>query len=117
LLGDAPVEEVYVYPLGKTEVKIYGLAFRGEPSHSLHLSLEPHPLPSSLTVNGTVYPAETGIDWVVAAPEGATLERDDIGRMVLSWDLHGKREQSSANEVLAFAKLGLHGFRILQAPP
>src|SRR6266545_5259985 len=42
LVGGIPVEDVYVYPLGKTQVTVYGLIFRGEPSGALHLSLEPH---------------------------------------------------------------------------
>jgi len=121
LVGGIPVEDVYVYPLGKTQVTVYGLIFRGEPSGALHLSLEPHDPHSTLTVESigkrNVYPAETGIDWVVAAPERATLERDEIGRMVLAWNnLHGNRMQSSANEVWSLAKLGLHGFRFLREP-
>ncbi|MCI0459792.1 MAG: hypothetical protein L0Z62_22815 [Gemmataceae bacterium] len=121
LLGGISAEEVYIYPLGKTPVTIYGLIFRGEPSGALHLSLEPHDSHSTLTVESmgkrNVYPAETGIDWVVAAPEGAKLERDEIGRMVLAWNnLHGNRMQSSANEVWSLAKLGLHGFRFLREP-
>src|SRR5262245_21860368 len=69
------LEEVYVYSLGKTEVTIYGLVFRGDPVGALHLSLEPPNPHSQLTIGHgeerKEYPAETGIDWVVAAPEGA----------------------------------------------
>jgi hypothetical protein len=120
LLGGISIEEVYVYPLGKTPVTIYGLVFRGEPSGALHLSLQPHDQHSMMVVesggNRNEYPAETGIDWVVAAPEGAKLERNEIGLTDLAWDLHGKRMQSSANEIWSLAKLGLHGFRFLREP-
>jgi hypothetical protein len=118
LLGGIPIEEVYVYSIGKVEVTVYGLVFRGEPGGALHLSLEPHNPHCSLTVesNGQrhVYPAAIGIDSIVAAPEGATLERDKAGEIVLAWDLHGNRIQSGANEVWSLAKLGLHGFRLLR---
>jgi hypothetical protein len=120
LVGGIPVEEVYVYPLGKTPVTVHGLVFPGEPSGALHLSLEPHNPQSTLTVESmgkrNVYNAKTGIDWVVAAPAGATLERDELGRLVLAWDLHGKRTHSDANEVWSLARLGLHGFRFLREP-
>jgi hypothetical protein len=120
LLGGISVEDVFVYPPGEVEVTVYGLVYRGEPSGCLHLSLEPHDPHSTLAVesmgNRKEYPGETGIDWLVAAPEGATLERDDIGRMVLAWNLHGNRTQSSANEVWSLAKLRLHGFRFLREP-
>lgn len=119
VLGGVPVEEVYVYVLGKVKVTVYGMVFRGS-GGALHLSLEPHNAHSKMIVEiegkPYEYPAETGIDWVVAAPEGATLERDEIGRMVLVWDLHGRRMKSSANEVSSLAKLGLHGFRFLRSP-
>jgi hypothetical protein len=124
LLGGMPVEETYLYPADKktpVEVTIYGLVFLGEPSGALHLSFEKPDPQSKLTVNGVEgykeYPAETGIDWVVAAPEGAALERDQIGRMVLAWNLRGKRTRSDANEVWSLARLGLHGFRFLHEPP
>src|SRR5262249_13210081 len=111
---------VYVYPLGRVEVPIYGLIFRGEPSGALHLSFEPHNPHSRLTIESMgkhdEYPAETGIDWVAAAPEGAKLERNNMGMTALTWDLHGKRMQSSANEVWSLANLGLHGFRFLREP-
>lgn len=120
LFGGIPVEAVYVYPLGKVNVTIYGLVFRGEPSGALHLSLEPHNPHSSLEVGRgekrNKYLAETGIDWVVAAPEGAKLERNEIGLMELAWDLRGNRVRSSANEIWSLAKLGLHGFRFLREP-
>lgn len=120
MLGRMPVEEIYVYTPGKVKVTVYGMIFRGERGGALHLSLEPHNPHSKLTVESgghrNEYPAETGIDWLVAAPEGATLERDGTGRMVLVWNLHGHRMESSANEVWSFAKLGLHGFRFLREP-
>jgi hypothetical protein len=120
-IGGIIAEDVYVYPLGEVEVTIYGLSFRGEPSGLLHLSFEPHNPNSTFEIVDTngrkaVYPAQTGIDWVVAAPEGAALERDDIGRTVLGWNLRGTRTQSTANTVLIFAEHGLHGFRIIREP-
>ena len=60
--------------------------------------------------------AETGFEWVVAAPEGSKLERDEYGRMELVWVFRGIPKQSDANEVMALADLGLHGFRILSEP-
>jgi hypothetical protein len=120
LFGGIAVEEVYVYPLGKVSVTIYGLVFRGDPSGCLHLSFEPHNPRSTLTVEGMgkreVYPAETGIDWVAAAPEGAKLERNSMGKMVLAWDRHGNPIQSNANEVWSLANLGLQGFHFLRQP-
>lgn len=120
-IGGIPVDEIYVYSLGKKEkVTIYGKVYRGEPGAALHLSLEPHNPNSSLTIenhgNRNTYPAETGIDCVVAAPAGSKLERDQGGQLVLTWNLHGNRRQSGANEVLSLADLGIHGFRILRKP-
>lgn len=123
LLGGVPVDEVYVYPLVKAkpvEVKIYGLVYRGEPTGALHLSFEPHNRDSKLIVghgqNRHEYPAEVGLDWIVSAPEGATLERDEIGVKVLAWELRGNRMKSAANEIWSLANLGLHGFRFLSKP-
>lgn len=115
--GGIPADGVYVYPLGKKEVKIYGLSF-GEPGGGVHLSFEPHNPHSTLTIDGKEYRAQTGFDsdWMVAVPAGVAKERDEIGRLVLSWDLHGKRVQATASEVLSLAKLGLHGFRVLREP-
>jgi hypothetical protein len=75
LLGGVPVEDLYVYPPGKkVEVPIYGLVFDGDPRGVLHLSFDPHNPQSALEVESkgkrNVYPAKTGIDWVVAAPWG-----------------------------------------------
>ncbi|HWY87022.1 MAG TPA: hypothetical protein VNX28_09875 [Gemmataceae bacterium] len=116
LLGGIPVEEVYVYSPRKVKITIYGLVFRGEPSGSLHLSFEPHNPNTRLEVESTEYPAEIGIDWVVDAPEGATLVRDKAGMMELAWDFRGNRTCSSANEIWTLANLGLHGFRFLHEP-
>lgn len=120
LLGNLPVEEVYIYPPDKVEVTVFGMVYKGEPDGALHLSLEPHRQPSWLEVEAEgkriTYPAETGINWQVAAPSGATLERDEIGRLVLAWDMHGNRVRSSANEVWSLARLGLHGFRFQREP-
>jgi hypothetical protein len=124
LLGGIPFEdEVYLYAPKKknpVEVTIYGLIFHGDPSGGLHLSLEPHVAQSMIvTERGgerNEYPAETGIDWVVAAPEEAALERNKNGQMELDWNLRGNRIRSSANEVWSLAKLRLHGFRFLREP-
>jgi hypothetical protein len=116
MFGGIAVDEVYVYPLGKTKVTIYGLVFPGAPGDFGHLSLEPQDPHATLKVEDTEFRAETGRDWVIAAPEGATLEEDEIGRKVLAWDRHGRRVHSTANHVFAFADLGLHGFRILSKP-
>jgi hypothetical protein len=116
LLGGIPVEDVFVYPTGKTPVTIYSLVFQGDPGGVVHLSLEPHNPHSKKIVENkgqrNEYIAQTGIEGVVAAPPGAKLKRDQTGQMLLVWDdLHGKRVHSSANEVWTLAKLELHGFR------
>ena len=121
LLGGMFVDEIYLYaPTGRTPVTIYGLVFRGAPLGTLHLSFEQHSPHSKMTVEGKdglhEYPAQVGVDWVVAVPDRATLERDKTGRLVLSWELHGKRRQSDAQTVFSLAQLGLHGFRLLREP-
>jgi hypothetical protein len=120
LLGGIPVEDLYLCPLRKVEVTVYGMIFRGDPLGALHLSLEPHVPRGKLVVESggqcKEYLAETGRDWEVAAPEGASLERDEIGRMVLTWNLYGRRVKTTANEVWSLAKLSLHGFRFLREP-
>ncbi len=120
LPGGIPVEDIHLYPLRKERVTIYGLVYSGAPISALHLSLEPHNPNSRLEVgrngNHDTYPAKTGLDWVVGAPEGAKLERNRIGLMELVWDFHGKPTRSSANEIWSLANLGLHGFSFLQEP-
>lgn len=123
ILGGLPVDEVFVYPNERkhsVDVTVYGLIFKGEPRSALHLSLEPHPPNCKLTVesqnNRDEFPGETGIDWLVAAPEGSALERDENGLMALAWNLRGKRVKSNANEVWSFAKLGQHGFSFIREP-
>ena len=116
-LNSGHFEEMYFYPLGKVDVPIYGLRYRGEPSGIIHLSFEPHNARKSLEVEGVgSYPAETGFDGIVAAPAGSTLERDSYGMKVLVWDLHGQRRQSRPNVIFSLATLGLHGFRVLKHP-
>ncbi len=119
-LRGVAAEELYLYSLGKVQITIYGLVYRGEPNKSLHLSFEPHEPQTWLEVETlgkhAKYPGETGSDWVVAAPQGATLKREGDGQKVLSWDLHGKTMLSSANEVWSLANLQLHGFRFLHEP-
>jgi hypothetical protein len=112
-------EDAYIYPLGKVDVPIYGLTFRGDPSGLLHLSFEPFS-PNLKFVEGSgptakEYSAQTGLNWIIAAPAGAKLERGDTG-LALIWDLHGTPQHSSASEVLSLAKLGLHGFLIPRQP-
>jgi hypothetical protein len=122
VLGGIGVEEVYVYPLGRTSVTIYQLCFPGAPDVSGILSLDPLLLSGRHSVGvesqgvRKEYQGETGIACVVAAPEGAKLERNESGQMVLCWDLHGKLTHSSANEVWSLAKFGHHGFRFLEKP-
>jgi hypothetical protein len=120
-LGDLALEEAYVYPLpSKKEVAIYGLVYKGDPVRALHLSLEPQNPNSRLVIESGgqrhEYPADTSMSWVVVVPEESTLERDDIGRLTLVWDLRGRRIQSDANSVLSFARHGLHGFRFVRGP-
>ena len=118
-LGGKPVEEIYIYSLRKVEVTIFGMVFEGY-LDALHLSFEPHNPNSSLIVGEgerrQVYPAKTGIDFLVSAPEGARLARDEIGRTVLAWNLHDHPMESDANSVFSFAKLEMHGFRFLREP-
>jgi hypothetical protein len=121
LLGGVPVEAVYVYPPGEVEVIVYHLIFPGAPPAECGiLSLDPRLLDGRYSVEvespgeRKEYQGKTGISCVVAAPEGAKLERDETGQMVLAWDRHGKRRYSSANEVWSLADLREHGFRILR---
>jgi hypothetical protein len=118
--GGLSIDAAYVYPLEKVEVPIYGLTFRGDPTGLLSLSFDPHN-PNSKFVEGSgatakEYPAQTGFDWIIAAPAGARLEREGTGPKVLAWDLHGARRHSSASEVLSLAKNERHGFRVLREP-
>jgi hypothetical protein len=123
LLGAMPIEEAYIYPPARkkpAEVTVYGLVYRGDPSKTLHLSLDPQDPNSWLEVEAggehRKYPAQIGTDWLVAVPDDAKLERDSYGLRVLAWNLRGNRVQSRANEVWSLAKLGLHGFRFLREP-
>lgn len=120
LVGDVRAEGLYVYPLRQMEIPIYGMVFREAPPRALHLSFTPFNPETTLTIGhgdqAVEYPAETGIDYLVAAPEGSTLERDEIHWTVLAWNLHGRRRRSTANEVWSFAKLGINGFRFLREP-
>jgi hypothetical protein len=120
-LGDLSIDEVYVYPLpSKKELTLYGLVFTGEPHGALHLSLEPQNPNSRLVVESMgqrhEYPADTNMTWVVSVPEESMLERDDLGRLTLAWDLNGRRIQSDANSVWSFARHGLNRFRLIRGP-
>jgi hypothetical protein len=120
MLGNVPVEELYIYPLQEVQLPIYGLVYLGDPCGSLHLSFRAHKQHRKIIETGPSgvheYPAETGVDWVVAAPEGAKIEQDKLGIWKLRWDFAGRRRLSSANEVMALADLGRSGFRILRKP-
>jgi hypothetical protein len=114
------IDEMYLYPLGRIEIPIYGLIFRGEPTGGLHLSFSQHNPNSKLIIEKDgkreEYPAQTGIDWLVAAPEGSELERTETGQIAFAWSLHGNRRHSNANEIWSLAKLGLQGFHFLKKP-
>jgi len=121
--GGIGVEEVYVYLPRYTPVRLYRLVFPGVPGVSGILSLDPSLLDGRFSVEVESqgerkdYQGRTGIACVVAAPEGAKLERDEFGQMMLAWeDLHGNRKHSSANEVWSLANLELQGFRVLHEP-
>lgn len=121
LLGGMPVEEIYVYPLkDPVKISLYGMIFPGEPSGSLHLSFAPHNPKSQLQIGSAPeskeYKAETGVDWIVAVPPGARLERNRHGVEVLAWELHGRRHESRAQEVWSLAMNRVHGFRFLREP-
>lgn len=119
-LGNLFVDEVFVYSPNPFTVTIYGMIFVGDPSRLAHLSLEPHdPTTRFIVGSGSdsrEYPARTGVDWTVAAPEGSALERNEFGLMSLAWNFRGQRTRSLANEVWSFAKLQLNGFRFIDEP-
>jgi hypothetical protein len=121
VFADLSFEGIYIYSLGEIDVPIYGLYFEGEPSGSLHLSFERHNPKSKIIEEDPAgvcreYHAKTGFDWVIAAPEGVKLERDEHQMMVLSVEIRGQRRQLKPNRVMAYADLGLHGFRIVREP-
>jgi len=116
-VGGVAAEELYVYrPRSPEKVHVFGMMFRGEPGRALYLSLEPHNPTSLLEVNGQRFPATTGIDWLVAVPVGAALERNQSGTMLLNWSLRGEKQLSDANQVWSLANLGYNGFRFVQKP-
>lgn len=109
--------EMQVYRLGKVVLPLYGMVFKGEPGGgALHLSFVPFAPNSRMMVGDEVYPAETGIDYVVAAPAGSRLDQDERGTQVLTWNLQGKEVRSSPNEIWSFARLGMHGFGFQKKP-
>lgn len=120
LLGDVPVEEIYVYSLFKTKVEIFGSFFKGYPGGGgspVTFSFEPFRPGRSLEEVGAGgqirrYPADTSMSWTVAAPEGSVLENHDL----LTWNLRGRPIRSSAQEVWSLAKLKLNGFYFLREP-
>ena len=116
-LGNLSVEEVYVYPRKTEKVTVYHMVFPGAPVSPVILSLEPFPPNGHNWLDEQkLYRGETGIDCIVAAPEGAKLERDESGRTVLAWNLRGNRRHSNANEVWSLANLRLQGFRFFRDP-
>jgi hypothetical protein len=121
VFADLSFDGVYIYSLGETNITLHGMYFEGEPSGSLHLSFERHNGKSKIIEEDSSgvcreYNARTDIDWVIAAPEGAKLERDEYQMMVLSVDIRGRRRQLKPNTAMAYADLGLHGFRIVREP-
>jgi hypothetical protein len=117
-LGHLAIEESFIYPRSM-EVTIYGLSYKGDPTHLVHLSFTPHNPNSRMLVGREgeeEYPADTSMTWVVTVPEGSVLERDDLGRLVLAWDLDGGRIQSDAGEALVYARRGTYGFHIVREP-
>jgi len=73
MVGRSSYRKLYIYPLGEVKITIYGLVYRGEPTGTLHLSFEPHnPHRKIIETDASgvcnEYPAETGMDCVVAAP-------------------------------------------------
>ena len=116
MFGGLPTEEVFVYSLTPVKITIYGMTFREEPTAALHLSFEQHNPHSALMIENHPYPAEIGMDWVVAAPEGAKIERSSRPAKLVWHDLQGKVRRSTPNEILSFATEGLHGFRIIHEP-
>ncbi len=117
LVGGISVEEVFVYPLGKTFVTIYSLEFPDAPDDMARmLSLHEFSTVRCLSVDGKEYKGMNGNDLRVIAPQGAKLEQVSSKQMVLEWELRGTRKQSSANEVWSLANLGLYGFRFLRQP-
>jgi hypothetical protein len=117
--GGIPVEEVYVYPSEIVEVTIYSSFFRGQPGGSgVSFSLEPFSPDSWLQIgeNPERYPADTSQSWVIEAPKGSVLERDQYGQLLLAWNFRGHRVRSSAQDLWSLARLGLQGFRLLKEP-
>jgi hypothetical protein len=117
--GGMPVEEVYVYPNATVDVTIYSSFYPRQPGGSgVTFSLEPFSPDSWLQIgdNPERYPADTSQSWVIEAPEGSVLERDQHGQLVLVWNYRGKRVRSSAQELWSLARLGLQGFRFLKEP-
>jgi hypothetical protein len=118
-LGNFPVEGVYIYPLGEVRMTIYGAVIR-EPIGVMLYSFEKFKRQLSVEVGNVgesvEHQAETGFEWVVAAPEGSKLVGDQYGRIELAWNFRGMPTQSDANEVMALADRGLQGFRVLSEP-
>jgi hypothetical protein len=113
LLGETPMDEVYLYTMGEVNVSIHGLTYPGDPTGAVHLTFEKPILNSKLVVNGKEYSAKV-IDWEIAAPAGSKVESNGSGRQVLKWYFRDKCVESDANQALSLASLELHGFRIIQ---
>jgi hypothetical protein len=104
-----------------SRVTIYGMAFKDEPTKSLHLAFQPHQPGTSMTIERSgqiiAYPGESFSEWVVDTPSGSTLKPDERNPVELLWTFGKKEVHSSASEVWSLAKLGLHGFRFLPESP
>ncbi len=113
MLGETPMDEVYLYSLGEVKVKIHGLIYTGDPTGAVHLAFEKQIPNSKMVVDGKEYQAKI-VDWEIAAPAGSKIECNSSGKLVLKWYFRDKWVESDANQALSLASLELHGFRIIQ---
>ena len=92
-----------------TTFTIYGCNLGHACGNALALSLEPWPEPQTLSVNGGApYTCDTSLSWDITAPDGAEIVADVSGVSVLRVD----DVDHSANNAMALADLGLHGFAV-----
>jgi hypothetical protein len=107
------------------KVPIYRISYKEAPDKEapgdfIFFSLEPYNQNGRMIFESEgkkhEYTADTSLIGEAAGPEGATLERDRTGRLVLAWDLHGERIQSDAGEIFIYAERGLYGFQWVSKP-
>lgn len=115
-LGGVEAATIYVYPRTIEKIRIYGSGYPGYPGGGpVSFSFSPIEPAGWLEVESggetKRYREDTSLSWILAAPEGAKLEGDE-----LVWSLYGRPTRSSAQEIWTLAKLGLHGFRFLDPP-